>query len=214
MADISVIKLPSGSSYNIKDAVAREDIATLKGAVTGGMHYLGVTSSAISDGSSTNPITIGSDSVTAKAGDIVIKGSLEFIFSSTDNKWHEFGSTGSLKGLAFKDSASGKVTPSGTVSTPTITVNPTTAKKFVASSASAGGSVSAGTAASCTLPSLTTSVASETLTISWSAGSFTANTPTGVTLPSFTEETVVTGITSATSTQPTFTGSEASVSVS
>jgi len=69
------------------------------------LHYLGVTTTALTDDSNTNPITIGGKSVTAKTGDIVIYGKLEFVFSDTDNKWHEFGSTGSLKALAFKDSA-------------------------------------------------------------------------------------------------------------
>lgn len=53
---------------------------------------------------------------------------------------------------------------------------------------------------------LSTSVANETLTIGWTAGSFTANTPTAVTLPSFSSQTIATGISSATSTQPSFTG--------
>lgn len=39
-------------------------------------------------------------------GDVVIYEQLEFVWSTSDKKWHEFGSTGSLKGLAFKDSAS------------------------------------------------------------------------------------------------------------
>lgn len=33
MADISKITLPSGSTYDIKDAVARGDIATLSAAI-------------------------------------------------------------------------------------------------------------------------------------------------------------------------------------
>lgn len=121
MADISKITLPSGSTYNIKDAQARSDISTIQSAISGGMHYIGVTTTVLTDGASTNPITIGGNSVTAKAGDIAIYGSLEFIFSDTDSKWHEFGSTGSLKALAFKDSASGSFTPSGSVSKPTFT---------------------------------------------------------------------------------------------
>lgn len=56
-------------------------------------------------------------------------------------------------------------TPAGSVSTPTITVTPSTVSKYVASSASGGGSVTAGSAASCTLPNLTTTVADETLSI-------------------------------------------------
>lgn len=96
--------------------------------------------------------------------------------------------------------------PGGAVSTPTITVTPNTTTKYVATSSTGGGSVTAGSAATCTLPTLTTSVVDETLTLSWTAGNFTANTPTAVTLPSFSSQTIATGISSASSTQPTFTG--------
>ena len=91
-----------------------------------------------------------------------------------------------------------------------------------------GGSFTQGTD-QFTAPVLTTSVSGETLTISFSQGSFTqgtdsftaathgadtfqANTPTSVTLPTYDSATVVTGITSATSTQPTFSGTEATIS--
>lgn len=121
MADISQIKLPSGSTYNLKDTQARTDIEALQSAVTGGMHYIGVTTTALTDGATTNPIKINNVDVTAKSGDIVMYGTLEFVWADSDNKWHEFGSTGSLKALAFKDSASGSYKPEGTVSKPTFT---------------------------------------------------------------------------------------------
>lgn len=123
MADLDKVTLPSGSTYNLKDTQARQDIETLKATAVGAVHYLGVTTTALSDGSETNPITIGESTVTAKNGDFVIYGKLELVFSSSDNKWHEYGSTGSLKALAFKDSATGKITPAGTVSQPTFTGN-------------------------------------------------------------------------------------------
>lgn len=98
-------------------------------------------------------------------------------------------------------------TPAGTITGGVITVTPSTSNKFVAASATGGGSVAAGTAARCTLPVLTTTVSQETLSIGWTGGSFTANTPTAVTLPSFTETTVATGIQSAAiTTAPTFAG--------
>lgn len=116
---ISSITLPNGTTYDIKDAYARQQLETLAGDLSGGMHYLGTTSSNISDGSTTNPVTIDSKSITAKAGDLVIKGNKEYIWSDITNGWREFGDLGSLKALAFKDSASGKTTPAGTVSKPT-----------------------------------------------------------------------------------------------
>lgn len=121
MSEISKITLPSGTSYDIKDAAARTDIETIKSSITGGMHYIGVTTTALTDGAATNPISIGGTNVTAKSGDIVIYSKKEFIFSDSDSKWHEFGDMGSLKALAFKDNASGKITPAGSVSQPTFT---------------------------------------------------------------------------------------------
>ena len=117
LPEISKVSLPTGTIYAIKDEYAREQISALSGA----MEFLGVTTTQISDGSSTNPIVIAGESVTAKAGDVVIYGSSEYVFSAADSKWHEFGSTGSLKALAFKDSASGSYQPAGSVSKPTFT---------------------------------------------------------------------------------------------
>lgn len=78
------------------------------------------------------------------------------------------------------------IKPAGTVSTPTITVTPST------------GTVNSITDVG-TSPSWTATVSNENLTIGWSAG----------TLPTKGSDTlVVTGITSATSTQPTFTGTQ------
>lgn len=244
MADaqvISQITLPSGSVYNIKDAQARELISELQKYTK----YLGVTTTALADGSTTNPITVGSKSVTAKNGDIVNYGSKEFIFNGT--AWQEFGDLSGLGALAHKDTvtvgvkytkatgltgthsfsgasmtSTGKYTPeggissngtgtknytpTGSVSTPTITVTPNTATKYVAASATGGGSVTTGTPATCTLPSLTATVSNENLTLGWSAGSFDGGSPTTVTLPTFSSQTIVSGIKSATSTQPSFTG--------
>lgn len=239
MPEISKITLPSGTTYDIKDATARA-------AMAGGTSFLGITTTALTDGASTSPIVIGGENVNAVNGGIAIYNNKEFIYADSDSKWHEIGDTSDLGDLAFKDTASGNYTPAGTVSqptfsgssttstgsftpagsistgtgtanytpagsvsTPTITVTPSTTTKYVASSDTGGGSVTAGSAAACTLPTLTTSVSNETLTIGWSAGEFTANTPTAVTLPSFSSQTIATGIESASSTQPMFTGTGA-----
>lgn len=122
--------------------------------------------------------------------------------------------SGTPAGTISVGTGSANYTPAGTVSTPTITVTPSTATKYVASSATGGGSVTAGSAASCTLPVFETSVSNETLTLSWTDGSFTTNTPTSVTLPSFASQTIVSGISSASSSQPTFTGTGANLKFS
>lgn len=232
MADISKIALPNGTTYDIKDAVAR---ATIEG-ITGAMHYIGRSDTEITDGSTTNPITIGSNSVLAEAGDVVIYGSSEFVWSDSESKWREFGSTGSLKALAFKDTATGSYTPSGSVSQPTFTgtkatisANYTPSGTVVISKGTGTanytpeGTVSAptvsvqmntsnikpfgsaGSLPSCTLPELSASVSGETLTLNWTAGSFSAGT-----LPSAgTVIAVATSVKSATASAPTFTGTGA-----
>ena len=114
--------------------------------------------------------------------------------------------SGTPAGTITVGTGSANYTPAGTVSAPTITVTPNTATKYVAGSATGGGAVTAGTAASATMPVLTTNVENENLTISWTDGAFTPNTPTAVTLPSFTSQTIVSGIKSATASQPSFEG--------
>lgn len=113
---ISSIKLPgSNDKYYFKDAYAREVLEGLSQY----SKFLGVTTTELEDGSSTNPITINSQSVTATAGCIAIYGSKEFIFGS-DSKWAEFGDLSalinSLGDLAYEDTASGTYTPEGSVS--------------------------------------------------------------------------------------------------
>lgn len=208
MADISKITLPSGTTYDIKDARARELIGSLSGALT----YLGTTTTELVDGSTVSPIVIGGASVTPKAGDIAAYGNSEFVWSDVESKWREFGSTGSLKALAFKDSASGSYTPAGTVSQPTFTGT----KATISSSFTPEGTVSKPTVtvemntasvkpfgSAGTLPSMGATVSGETLALTWSAG----------TLPSAgTAVTVTTGVKSATASQPTFTGTTGTAS--
>ena len=106
MADISKITLPSGTTYDIKDATARA-------AIGGAIIIRGTTTTALTDGATTNPITIDNESYTAVANDAVFYGNKEFVFDGT--KWHEFGDMTGLGALATKDSASGSYTPAGTI---------------------------------------------------------------------------------------------------
>lgn len=231
-----------GEKYYIKDKELREKVQTLENSA---LHYLGKTTTELTDGSTTNPIQIDGENVTAKSGDVVVVESgltnrteLEFIFNGT--KWQEFGSSGTLKALAFKDDAStnytpagtvsqptftgtenqavsvsgtptgnittgaatgdGNYTPSGTISTPNITVTPTVATgKLV---------TNAGSAASCTLPTLSTEVdENETLVISWTAGTYTDGTAPTL------EDTAsaLTAVTAALADAPTFTGNKVDI---
>ena len=115
MADISKLALPvevSGSiqtvEYDIKDAVARERISELGKA----LYWMGVTTTALTDGATTNPITINSEQVTAKAGGVAQYQGTEFAFDGTN--WQILGE-GNLGALAYKNNASATYTPAGAV---------------------------------------------------------------------------------------------------
>ena len=175
---ISQIKLGT-TTYDIKDAAARSDIQSLQSAIAGGTHFIGKTTSTITDGSTTNPVVIDSENVTAVAGDIVIKElqdatepAIEYIFDGS--KWQELGSTGHLGTLAYKSSASGSYTPSGSVSA-TIDATATNATLTKADYTPAGS-------VSVTLKNagVLSSVATAGTLPSKSADSFTANTPTAI----------------------------------
>ena len=120
-----ISKIVKGSdTLWLKDAEARVSIEDIYSKISGGLHYLGKSTTPIADGDATGPWVI--DGVTyvvsnpaegqkvLAAGDIAIYGESEFIWSGAAGKWQEFGSTGSLGALAFKDSASGDYTPAGT----------------------------------------------------------------------------------------------------
>ncbi len=117
MADISKITLPSGTTYDIKDATARAAIE----AITGGdaVVFIGVSTTALTDGGSQTP-TIGGEEKTVSSGNLVFYGTQEYIYGN-DNKWHALGDLSTLGALAQKNSASASYKPAGTVSQPTFT---------------------------------------------------------------------------------------------
>ena len=96
-------------TFEIKDAAARQLISDLGNAVK----WIGVTTTALTDGDTTNPITIGGESVTAVAGDMAQYSGEEFVWSGS--AWQSIGKN-NFGDLAFKDSASGSYTPAGSVS--------------------------------------------------------------------------------------------------
>ena len=109
MAEISKITLPSGTTYDLKDATARSQIAALSNYTA----YAGVTTSVLTDGATTNPIVVGGNNVAAKTGMICTYGSKEFIWNGS--AWQEFGDLSGLGNLAYADTASASYTPAGTV---------------------------------------------------------------------------------------------------
>ena len=104
----------NSATYTIKDAWARAEIAEIESAITGGVHFRGVSQTAIADGDSVKAITLTDGTTTIAVadqsnGDIFIynngKKNLEFVVSG--GKYSEFGSTGELGALAFADKAAG-----------------------------------------------------------------------------------------------------------
>ena len=186
------VVLPDGNTYDIVDAGARSLIADLEAY----SDYIGVTTTALEDGDTTNPVTINGESVTAKKGNIVNYGSKEFIWNGS--AWQEFGDLSALGDLAYADSVEASYTPAGTCTAPNITVTPSTASVL-------NEVTTAGVTPTCTLPTFT--VSNDVLTIT--EGSFSAGS-----MPVFGTATVVTGATAALDNAPVFSGTAATITSS
>lgn len=119
MADISKLKI-DGTTYDIKDSVARASMA-------GSISVLGATTTALTDNSTTNPITVNSESVTAVQNNAVFYNAKEFVFDGT--YWHEFGDMTGLGDMAEHDLSDVEITT--TVSQPTATTTATTSEETV-----------------------------------------------------------------------------------
>lgn len=209
------ITLPSGNSYYLKDNEVRTWVGdgTTSGAekritsletevakLSNATHWLGITTTALSDGSTTNPITINGESVTAVSGDIVQDSNgNEYIFNGT--AWQALGSSvGTLKAFAYVDTGEVTITPAGSNSSSSVTgscsVTPSGSVSGTAvtlSSTSVGSVTDAGS-----MPTFT--VANEILTITAGA------------VPTVSSVTVADGV--DTVTDPTFTGSASSGTIS
>lgn len=128
--------LPSGNSYYIEDNEVRSwigdgatsgaekrlaDVESEVAKLSNATHWLGVTTTSLTDGSTTNPITINGESVTAVSGDIVQDSNgNEYIFNGT--AWQALGSSvGTLKAFAYADTGSVTITPAGTNASSTVT---------------------------------------------------------------------------------------------
>lgn len=180
----SRVKLLDGTYAEVKDAVARA-------AIGGATHFIGVTTTALSDNLTISQVVIGGETKDLANGDLMLYGSKEFIFASADGKVHELGDTTGLGALAYKDNATASYTPDGEISKPDIDVTPSTATIKEIDQA---GSVTAGTANVPTAVNVTAGTANVPTVVQVTAGTAgtptevdvtpgTANVPTAVTLP-------------------------------
>ena len=122
MADISKITLPSGTTYDIKDAVARAQVA-------GAIVLRGKTTTPLTDEATTNPIVIDDNDYTAIANDAVFYEKQEFVFDGT--KWHEFGDMSGLGDFAMVDEGKVTIKPKGTNSTSSVSFSGGTTDKVL-----------------------------------------------------------------------------------
>ena len=121
MADISHITLPvivngeeTQVTFDIKDAAARQRIESLGDVLV----WLGVTTTPLTDGASTSPITINEESVTPAKGNVAQYSGEEFAWNGTS--WQSLGKN-NFGALAFVDEVVASYTPVGTNSKPTTT---------------------------------------------------------------------------------------------
>lgn len=234
MAEISKITLPNGQIYGIKDEFARNALSShlTKKVVTAlpqasadtmdGLYMIKEESGdedhyaeylTIRDGEEPD-YTYSWEKIGSTATEL--SGYSKTGHTHTYNKVsgvdaHSYTPAGTIAPQTFTgDEADVSVTgtPEGTVSKPAVTVTTDKTNRFVASSATGGGSVTAGSPATCTLPKLTFAVTGKSLVIGWSDGSFETNTPTAVTLPSFVSQVIVQEASASLASAPTFTGKE------
>lgn len=94
----SSIKNPNALTIGSKtyDGSSAQSITAADLGLASAMKFLGTTTTAITDGANTNPITISGVSTTAVSGNVVLYGSKEFVFT-TGGKWEELGNEGSYK---------------------------------------------------------------------------------------------------------------------
>ena len=242
------ITLPTGNLYYVSDDEVRQWIGdgTTSGAekrlsdaesaitaLSNATHWLGITTTELTDGATTNPIAINGQSVTAKNGDIVQYESTEFIFNGT--AWQQFGaSIGTLKAFAFVDTGTVTIKPKGSNSSSSVTFSGGSTDTFVKSQSATKSKLVTDTVPNVTsvgtAPSWSATVTDGNLTFSWSAGSVptlgTAKTvatgalandgagaevATGLDTP--TTASAITGLGTATAAAQTFTGTQEAYTV-
>ena len=100
------------------------------------MKFLGTTTTVISDGSTTNPITISGSSVKATSGNVVLYGSKEFVW--TGSLWEELGDEGSHALKSVTITGIGALSGGGSLEANRVITHRTTARTNTTSKTSPG----------------------------------------------------------------------------
>lgn len=109
----------NGLTYTLEDEEARRLIE----AIGSPAHFIGQTTTALTDGATTNPIEIDGEEVTAKNGDIVVYQSQEFIFDGS--RWVRLGDFSGLGALAYKNAVAVTTKATGQISGGDVTLQKT-----------------------------------------------------------------------------------------
>lgn len=96
---ITALGLGAAATYDVASSVTQNDsthlvtgaavYSAINTAISSAIKFQGITTTALTDGSTTNPITIDGQSFTAQRGDEVIYGGKEFLW--TGSKWQQLG---------------------------------------------------------------------------------------------------------------------------
>lgn len=95
----------NGTTLNTYDGSSAKTINITASdlGLSSALKYCGITTTALTDGSSTNPVKINNTDHTATTGCVVFYGDKEFIFNGS--KWEEFGYPTDLSGYKTKQTA-------------------------------------------------------------------------------------------------------------
>ena len=207
---LQTVKLPNdATTYYLNDTEARSAIDAIDQKITGGMHYLGITSTDVKTAPTTQVVSVESTDITAAVGDVVIYGQYEYIWNGTT--WQLFGTPNlnDLNGVGafgYANTGTGSTTPEGTIGFADTAVGdtgnytPDGDVSIDTTSAVATDSITGITNVG-TMPTFSATVNNGELTFAWTDGT----TPTADTA-----KTVVTGITDA-DISLDFTGKEQTV---
>lgn len=93
----SALKNPNALTFGTQtyDGSVAKTITAADLGLSGAMKFLGTSTTAVSDGSTTKTITVNGSSVTVEAGNVVLYNGAEYVWDGA--KWEELGHEGSFK---------------------------------------------------------------------------------------------------------------------